>query len=47
MVAGIPNESPSVPVLYLQRYRLTDDVAMVFSGQPDCFWRTLQRKFHC
>ena len=42
MVTGIPNKSPSVPVLYLQGYRWTDDVAIVFSGQHDCFWRTWQ-----
>jgi hypothetical protein len=49
MVASIPNKSPSVPALYRQGYRWTDDVAIVFSGQPDCFWTTWQpmKKFHC
>ena len=42
MVTGIPNKSPSVPVLYPQGYPWTDDVAIVFSGQPDCFWKKWQ-----
>ena len=42
MVNGIPNKSPSIPVPYPQGYRWTDDVAVVFSGQHDCFWKTWQ-----
>jgi hypothetical protein len=28
---------------------ITHGVAIVFSGQPDCFWKTWQpmKKFHC
>ena len=39
MVTGIPNKSPSVPVLYPQGYPWTDDVAIVFPDNLIVFGR--------